>query len=162
MRRSCDGQCRSIVVEYRSVQSALVKKAARHKAPPYLGVRVRDRIESPARPGFWESVKAVFSRRPVALAAAFVIIVVSLWVLPSDRGGYVVASEVTRQCFEGHGRCADSAFLSQHIQTDQPAVLSRALTVRAGYDVKVPDLSAAGCTLVEVTSSFSEPRNITL
>jgi anti-sigma factor RsiW len=121
---------------------------------------VRERIESGTRPGFWEIMRAVFSRRrPVAVGVVFALILLALWIAPYPRNAYVVAEEVTRQCFEGHTRCALSGFLSEHVFTHDPADLGRILSVRTGRNVSVPDLSEAGYTLVEghVCSVCGEP-----
>jgi len=144
----CDG-CRTLQVEVRSVKAAVAGKAARHGAPPYLAVRIRESVERPARPAFWESFRGILVRRPVALAAAFAVILVVLYFGPLNHNDYAVARDITRDCFEDHANCATSTLLSQHVFTRDPAELARILSVRTGKEIRIPDLSDLGHRLIE-------------
>lgn len=142
----CDG-CRALLAEIRSVKSAITKKAARSPAPPYLAVRVRERLDreaaGPRRAGIWEFL----SLRPVQVLVVLLVAAIFYVGVRSDR--YAVAREVTQDCFTGHERCENSPLLPQHIFTSDPVLLAAQLSAKMNLPVHVPDLTAAGYQIIE-------------
>lgn len=143
----CDG-CRTLVVEFRSVKTAVEGKAARRQAPRYLAVRIRQRIEEKGQARSWVRIWDYVSPRPV-LAFVILALVVTSYVHFQFRNNYALARELTRDCFAGHEGCENSPKLPEHIFTSDVTELNTALSGVMGITVRIPDLAAAGYDLVE-------------
>jgi anti-sigma factor RsiW len=149
--------CKTILVEVRSVKKAVGSKAARQAAPAHLVVRVRQRLDQKekAKPRF--RFREFISLRPVSVLAVIVLLVAWYFGIHS-RNEYALAREVTRECFAGHERCENSPKLAEHIFTSDAQVLSASLSKRVGVPVHIPDLTAAGYKLVEGHECFVGER----
>lgn len=141
-------RCRRLVVEFRSVASAVGRTTVRHQAPPHLAVLVRQRLDAADARRFRPSAWELLSRRPVSVFLVLVL-VITAWMVFRTEGQLALAREVTRDCFDGHRRCANSPLLPEHVFTADAKVLSQALSEKLGVPVEIPDLTSVGYSLIE-------------